>query len=123
MLPPLLGSYFATPEKLREQHPAVATLLGPTAALGAKARNTGESELGTAAAAGAIPGGLLGALIGGIAGAETAYQGKAGKAGKAAIMTALAGSVLGAGAGALGGSISYGTGHLFGDRVPKKEYK
>lgn len=114
---PFLGSYLATPEKMRKAHPVASTLLGPTGAMGAKAKNTGKSQLGTAAGAGAV---YSAAAMPALHGLRGGYGGAKGM--KLLKGVASMGS-MGAVGGALGGAMSYGLGHMFGSERKKSAYK
>ena len=106
---PFAGGYLSSPEKYRKKHPVVSTLMGPAASLGATAKGTGKSQLGTAIRSEAVVNTAIGAVVGGIA---TVAGGAKGGALAKKLVTNVPAS---AAAGALGGAVAYGAGHLFGD--------
>ena len=113
---PLAGGYLSSPEKYRKKHPVVATLLGPQGTLGATAKGTGKSQLGTAVKSEAIVNTAIGAAVGGVVG--LAGGAKGGALAKKLFYNLPASAA----AGAFTGAVAYGAGHLFGN-VDKKYKK
>ncbi len=112
-LVPYAGPYLGTPEKMREAHPVVSALWGAPGSLGAKAKDTGKTYLGSAVKTETTIGTGIGAIAGTVAGVVGKYKGKE----LAKFIAAATGA--GGAAGAAGGAVAYGGGHLFGKKKKK----
>ena len=116
---PIAGPYLFTKEEGKKKHPVVSAMLGPIAAEGALAKDTGKSNLGAAAKAIAVPMSVIGAGAGGAAGAILSSGNAKTKAVKA-LASAIGGGIYGGVVGGASGSMSYGMGHLFGKKYKKE---
>ena len=110
---PVAGPYLSAPKRVREQHPATSFLLGNAGARGARAKNTGKSELEAIVKQHAIFGSVTGAISGSILGAMV------GKKPSAILGGAVGGAAYGAATTAGASAVNYGLGHLFGRDIDK----